>query len=240
MKSLVAVFLLLPPLGQAETLVRVQAEVVIQRLRKEGALVCFERVHNQRKDAITLNAQISALQKIPEKRRTETERDLLASLLAYRKRGKNLDTIVNWKQKQFDFDYPDGAANAAGVLDALVKADPDYQWERKGDRYLVYPKTGSFNRPLAGFKAEKLKFGDLLQAGREQVFSPAGLHYMEVIMGRSWTEPYRENVHTLVLGPTDAHSALTELCVTIGPKIVWSTMGIEPDSMNMSFGPVGK
>lgn len=233
--------LLLPAGARAELLVRVTAEEIVGRLRQEGVAVCFERVHNQKADALTLEEQIEVLEKIPDGERTERERDLLKTLLRLKQDGNTPGhSVVNWKQKQFNFEFPFSVEDPAEVLKDLEKADPDYAWERSGSRYLVYPKKGSFNRPLQGFKAENLKFWDFVRASGEQISKPAGLNQIFVVLGRDWTEDYKNGIYTLELGATDTRTALTRFADAIGPAVVWNVIGCEPDWLNLSFGPVRK
>lgn len=241
-KIFAACLLLCGPVGaRAEMLVRVTAEDIVERLRREGVPVCFERVHNQKADALTLKAQVEILERIPEGRRTERERELLKSLLRMKKKeGVREDVVVNWKQKQFDFDFPFSIGDPREVLGNLEKADPDYVWEARGKRYLVYPEKGSFNRPLKGFKAENLKFLDFVKASDEQITRPAGLNQIFVVLGRDWTIDYKERVYTLELGGTDTRTALTRFVDAIGPAVVWNVIGCEPDWLNLSFWPVQK
>jgi hypothetical protein len=141
---LIAFLIFIPSLCHADHLVRITAEDVVERLRRDGVLVCFERTRNQKEDAITLKAQIRAIQNIPEAERTHRESERLDWRLQSRKEGMPDYMIVNWRQKEFDFDYPDTPANPEEILSALTKADADYTWEQKGNRYLVYPSQKSF------------------------------------------------------------------------------------------------
>lgn len=236
--SLIASLLFLPALCQAEQLIRITAEDVVDRLRRDGVLVCFERVHNQKEDAITLKAQLEAIQHIPQGQRTERENGLLESLVRSKKEGLADEVIVNWKQKKFDFIYPDSADTPEQILDALVKSDSDYVWEQRDRRYLLYPKEGSFNCSLLGFTAKELQFLDFVKAAQDQIFTPSRINHIFAGVGRPWTLNYQDKIFSLTLGPSDSRTALTAFCDAIGPNIVWHVIGCDPNWVNVSFAPV--
>lgn len=240
--TLATLAILLAPFSPAcsTLLTEVSAEDVVKQLWLERVPVCFERVFNKATDAMTLGAAISALERIPKGQRSDAANERLQMLLRLKKQGTAGKSIIDWKQTRFDFDFPGPPSDPAKVLDALVKADPAYTWEKLGTRYLVYPKENSFNKPIGAFQADKLKFQDFIGAGSRQIFEPSGLNYMVVIMGQPWFRGYEEKVYSLTFPAMDSRIALTRFVDAIGPDIVWQVMGGEAFGRNLSFWPLPK
>lgn len=223
---------------RAEQLVRITAEEIVSRLQRQGIPVCFERVHNQKGDAITLRKQIEILQAIPEKQRTLRESERLKYCLKSKADGMKNEMVLNWRQKEIDFTYPDSQSSPEEILSMLVQIDSDYQWEKSGSRYLVYPKQGSFNCPIPGFSIINASFDDFMKAGIEHIMKPARLNWIFAGSGRPWTLDYKDKMFSLTIAPTDARTALTSFCDAIGPQIVWNVLGCEPDWVNVAIFPV--
>lgn len=234
----VALFLVLPLSVRAEQLVRIAAEDIVSRLHDQGVPVCFERVHNQKGDAITLKKQIDNIQAIPENERTPRESERLKYCLKNKSEGMTEDMVLNWRQNTFDFTYPNSQSTPDEILSMLVQIDTDYQWEKAGRRYLVYPKNGSFNCQIPAFSIVNASFDDFIKAGIDHITRPAKLNYIFAGVGRPWILDYKDKKFSLALDSTDARSALTSFCDAIGPHVVWHVLGCDPDWVNVGFSPV--
>lgn len=238
MRLLPFLLLISPVWVRATLLEQVSAEDIVRQLWLERVPVCFERAYNSMADAVTLGEELGKLEKTPPGKRTAKDNSRLETLRRINKQASNPKTIIDWRQNRFDFDYPDLPVSPEVVLDALVKADPAYVWEKNGNRYLLYPKQNSFNKPVGAFKADGLKFQDFVAAADKQIFQPAGLNYIVVIMGQPWYVDYEERVYSLSFDATDARSALTKFVNAIGPDIVWQVLGGEGFGRNLSFNPL--
>ncbi len=223
------------PAGQP---IRTNTAAVVESLKSQGIPICFERVHHTLDDAIRLRPQIERIQNIPENQRTPADIAQLESCLQIAAQGIPDDTVVGWKEKEIDFAIPAPSAPPEQILQALVRADPAYRWEKIGTRYLLYPKEGSSNLPLPGFSATDVSFDDLIAAGIEHICQPSKLNYLAVTIGTPWTADYQGKTYTFQTGPTDTRTALTAFCDAIGPQIVWEIRGCDPDWVNIGFNSV--
>ena len=228
----------LPAVCSAETLKRVSVEDIVQRLHKEGIPICFERVLNVKADALSLKRQIELIEAIPEGDRTESERKTLDNDKSALKAGRKEDEIVNWRMKQFDFEFPKSPLKVKTVLNAAVKADPAYRWSEIDGKYVVYPKELSSNQPLAKFSAMDLVFPEFMQQMYEQVGKPAKLNYFQDITGRPWWDDIKDHTFSLTLKNTDTRTALTTIANRLAPNVIWTIRGEESERF-LEFGVVG-
>jgi len=236
MSRIFALLLFLPLLVcRGESLIRVSAEDIVDRLRRQGVSVCFERVHNEKKDAITRRQQIESIERIPKSQRTAREEARLKSDLKSKDKGS---TIVNWRQVEFNFDYPDHKSDPKDILNKLLIVDPRYEWKIYRNKYIVFPKEGSFNKNLSGFHADDLKFSDFFTAMIEQIAKPSHLNYFLLILGHDWTEDYKNEKYTLNISDTDSISALTAFADTLGPQFVWTVLSVDSDWGNLGITPI--
>ncbi|CAN5768793.1 hypothetical protein BH09VER1_BH09VER1_45770 [soil metagenome] len=244
MKSLTAaLLLLLPGLCRAEHMVRATAWDVIERMHRAGVMVCFEEVHGRDNETKNLSEMIQFYQKIPDGARSPKEE---ANLIWLRKL-KEMDTsdgVIAWcPHKTFDFEFPDAGAHSAEVLDALVAADPDYTWEKKGMRYVVYPRQGSINALIAGFHASKLGYADYLAAIDQQILWPRHVGILRELpvylpSFRQFRDLYGRD-YSMELGSSDLWTALNSaLDPILPPNYVWVVLGAGSHGRALGFIPV--
>ncbi len=233
-----SLLLILPLSLSAENPTHTTMHSIVDQLRSQGCPVCFEEVHNNRSDAITIKERITLIQSIPPERRSPTQQGQLELALNLRNDYHHDDAIISWKQKEFDILLPDSADGPVAILKAAVIAAPEYAWEQRGTKYIVYPIQQSFNRPIPGFHSENLSLNEFMNSMVEQIAKPAGLNYLLYGTGAGmsrWQSLGNNRRFSLTMEKTDARTALTKIAEMLGPDVVWNVQGCEPDWINLGY-----
>lgn len=213
--------------GTTEYAFPTNAYQVVQRLHQKGIPVCFEQVHWQPSDAIILGEEIARLEAVSLHDRTPLQAGQLQSLNELRTRRRLLaGTQIGWRVTEFLPDKIDFNQPAGKILDALVAADPAYDWKKIRGRYVVFPREKSANPVIAGFTAQDLDFHEFyFNAIPAQVAGPANLRKLNDLKILDWAKAHPTAPLTLNLHATETRFILTAIAETLGPGFVWYIWG---------------
>jgi hypothetical protein len=246
--TLAAIILLgsifLAPLVQADdatsestTFKRIALENLVEQMTSRGGRVAQVEVPVRNSDGETVQQKQAAILKIPEKDRTENEKDLLSMI------DKGLlqpRSIIGHHERQYDFTLPprlDDPATLKVTLQKFIALDPRYKLKTCGTLTVIVPKGDPILTQKATLVVSDVPAADALER-LGKILAPFGINYMEVYTGPMRNDGkglYGDTRVTLHLVDQPLIEICSRMAEALGPDKTWSMLTIEGYGRNFGF-----
>lgn len=222
------------------SLKQVDVRGAVNALRHEWNLpLNFEEVPTPMENAIHGPEKLRSLEAIPEKERTDSQKDYISDLLKRRKDEPAFfeKSIVDWKRDNFDIAVPRKGSPSEAILNAIIQKDPRYAWKKISNSYLVYPKEGTQRPAIDSIEFKDVSYREAEPALYQQVIKPTKLNWGHVGITRSPYAIFAGTRVTLRLSNADFYALVTLFCEQLGKGYYWTIWGVK-DYQSFGIGCV--